>query len=59
MATSALQTDQLLERQIGAEVGCRPVPCTGMQGLGVKQQAIKVKQAGVGRCGEIQRRHDW
>jgi hypothetical protein len=44
----ATQRQQRACRQLKAEVGRRRLPRTGMQGLGVEQQAVEIKQAGGG-----------
>ena len=55
-----MQLDQLIRVKIGAEMECRLLPGARMKRLGVDQQTVEIKQAGLGGAGElIQRSHLW
>ncbi len=52
--------DQLIRFKIGAEMECRLLPGARMKRLGVDQQTVEIKQAGLGWAGELsQRSHLW
>ena len=46
-SAAALQLDQLVRCEIAAEIACSLLPGACMQRLGVQQQAVQIKQAGL------------